>query len=42
MADKCSACNKGELSELVPGIKQCSVCWKVLKDHEAPVEEVVE
>ena len=39
MADKCSACNQGELVELVPGVLQCNNCRKVFKGGDIPTEE---
>jgi ribosomal protein L37AE/L43A len=40
MGEICPACNKGELKELVAGIRQCSVCKKIIKTTvESPKEE---
>ena len=40
MGEQCPACNKGELKDLVAGIRQCSFCKKIFKTTvEAPKEE---
>lgn len=41
MVELCSSCGKGELKELVPGVRQCSVCKKIFKDKIVVTEKVV-
>jgi ribosomal protein L37AE/L43A len=33
VGELCTACGKGELKELVPGIRQCTVCRKIFKQE---------
>ncbi|RLI63610.1 MAG: hypothetical protein DRO88_09435 [Promethearchaeia archaeon] len=42
MGEKCPACGKAELEELVPGVKSCPVCRKIFRskiEKEKPMEK---